>query len=164
MCWPRTIRKFHGPIPWSMMVCSMPGTSPWPPTSQHRRNSSPTIAPGGGDYDERNRPFLDFHREVVNGPRRGGAFVTDDRGSANIILGRGITPPPDSNIGQFHLDYREFWYIMEGQIDYLIERPALFSAGQGDVLCTKRTLTAGCLWQRRHGHESSHQWLSRRPA
>jgi mannose-6-phosphate isomerase-like protein (cupin superfamily) len=89
---------------------------------------------GRGEYDEQNRPYLDFIGDVVNGEARGGAFVTDDRGFANIIRGRGSPPPPDTNRGHFHLDYNEFWYILEGQIDYLIEGVPFFSAHEGDVV------------------------------
>jgi mannose-6-phosphate isomerase-like protein (cupin superfamily) len=89
---------------------------------------------GRGSYDERNRPYLDFVGQVVNGGQRGGAFVTDDRGFANIIRGRGAPPPPETDKGHFHLDYAEFWFILEGQIDYLIEGMPLLSAHQGDVV------------------------------
>ncbi len=87
-----------------------------------------------GTYDERNQPYLDFLGEVVGGTRRGGAFVSDERGFANIIRGRGAPPPPDTDLGHFHLDYAEFWFILEGQIDYLIEGVPFFSAHQGDVV------------------------------
>jgi mannose-6-phosphate isomerase-like protein (cupin superfamily) len=98
----------------------------------------PVRLSGRGDYDTQNQPYLDFVGEVVNGPRRAGAFVSDDRGFANIIRGRGTTPPPDSDVGHFHLDYGEFWFIMEGQIDYLIEGLPFFSAHQGDVVYVPR--------------------------
>jgi mannose-6-phosphate isomerase-like protein (cupin superfamily) len=94
----------------------------------------PVRLSGRGSYDERNQPYLDFLGDVVNGDRRGGAFVNDVRGFANIIRGRGTPPPPDTNLGHFHLDYGEFWYILEGQIDYLIEGEPFFSAHQGDVV------------------------------
>jgi mannose-6-phosphate isomerase-like protein (cupin superfamily) len=89
---------------------------------------------GRDSYDEQNQPYLDFIGEVVNGDRRGGAFVTDVRGFANIIRGPGAPAPPDTNVGHFHLDYGEFWYILEGQIDYLIEGVGFFSAHEGDVV------------------------------
>jgi mannose-6-phosphate isomerase-like protein (cupin superfamily) len=89
---------------------------------------------GKGSYSDRNRPYLDFLGQVVNGGQRAGAFVTDDRGFANIIRGRGAAPPPETDKGHFHLDYAEFWIILEGQIDYLIEGMPLFSAQQGDVV------------------------------
>lgn len=87
-----------------------------------------------GTYDDRNRPYLDFIGEIVQGGGRGGAFVSDDRGFANVIRGRGGPPPPDTDVGHFHLDYGEFWFILEGQIDYLIEGVPFLSAHQGDVV------------------------------
>lgn len=89
---------------------------------------------GRGRYDDQNQPYLDFIGDIVNGGGRGGAFVSDDRGFANIIRGRGTPPPPDTDVGHFHLDYAEFWYILEGQIDYLIEGVPFFSAHEGDVV------------------------------
>jgi mannose-6-phosphate isomerase-like protein (cupin superfamily) len=89
---------------------------------------------GRGSYSEQNRPYLDFIGQVVNGGQRAGAFVTDDRGFANLIRGRGAAPPPDTDKGHFHLDYAEFWFILEGQIDYLIEGMPFFSAQQGDIV------------------------------
>lgn len=89
---------------------------------------------GRGSYSEQNRPYLDFVGQVVNGGQRAGAFVTDDRGFANIIRGRGAPPPPETDKGHFHLDYAEFWFILEGQIDYLIEGVPFLSAQQGDVV------------------------------
>ena len=95
---------------------------------------APVRFSGKGSYSERNRPYLDFIGQVVNGGQRAGAFVTDDRGFANIIRGRGAAPPPDTDKGHFHLDYAEFWFILEGQIDYLIEGMPFFSAQQGDIV------------------------------
>jgi mannose-6-phosphate isomerase-like protein (cupin superfamily) len=94
----------------------------------------PVRLSGRGSYTEQNRPFLDFMGQVVNGNQRAGAFVTDDRGFANIIRGRGVARPPDTDKGHFHLDYAEFWFILEGQIDYLIEGLPFFSAQQGDIV------------------------------
>src|SRR5262245_5098139 len=94
----------------------------------------PVRISGRGSYSQQNRPYLDFIGQVVNGGQRAGAFVTDDRGFANIIRGRGIPRPPDTDKGHFHLDYAEFWFILEGQIDYLIEGLSFFSAQQGDVV------------------------------
>jgi mannose-6-phosphate isomerase-like protein (cupin superfamily) len=90
---------------------------------------------GRGSYNEQNRPYLDFETQIVKGGQRAGAFVTDDRGFANVIRGRGAPPPPETDKGHFHLDYAEFWFILEGQIDYLIEGlPALISSQPGDIV------------------------------
>jgi mannose-6-phosphate isomerase-like protein (cupin superfamily) len=94
----------------------------------------PVTFTGRGAYNEKNKPYLDFETQVVKGGQRAGAFVTDDRGFANLIRGRGTPPPPETDKGHFHLDYAEFWYIMEGQVDYLIEGLPLINAHQGDVV------------------------------
>ena len=94
----------------------------------------PITFTGRGSYSDQNKPYLDFETQVVKGGQRAGAFVTDDRGFANLIRGRGTPPPPETDQGHFHLDYAEFWYIMEGQIDYLIEGLPLINAHQGDVV------------------------------
>ena len=88
---------------------------------------------GRGAYDEGNVPHLDF-AEVQSGARPGGAFVRDDRGFANIIRGRAQPRAPDTDRGHFHLDYAEFWFVLEGKIDYLIEGLPFFTADQGDVV------------------------------
>jgi mannose-6-phosphate isomerase-like protein (cupin superfamily) len=94
----------------------------------------PVTFTGRGAYSDSNKPYLDFETQVVKGGQRAGAFVTDDRGFANLIRGRGAPPPPETDKGHFHLDYAEFWFIMEGQVDYLIEGLPLINAHQGDVV------------------------------
>ncbi len=89
---------------------------------------------GSGAYDEINKPYLDFNKAVVAANGRGGPFVKDDITFANIIRGPGKAPPPPSNLGHFHIGYSEFWLIMEGKIDYLIEGAGLFTAEPGDVV------------------------------
>jgi mannose-6-phosphate isomerase-like protein (cupin superfamily) len=89
---------------------------------------------GRGKYDDTNRPYLDFNKTIVQGGARAGAFVSDDKTFVNIIRGQGTPPPPSSNLGHFHLDFDEFWFVLEGQIDYQIEGAPFFSAMQGDVV------------------------------
>ena len=66
--------------------------------------------------------------------RRTRQFVNDDRAVANIILGRGIPPPPPSDKGHFHTESSEFWFILLGQIRYNIEGLPVFVADQGDIV------------------------------
>jgi mannose-6-phosphate isomerase-like protein (cupin superfamily) len=87
-----------------------------------------------GSYDEQNRPYLDFQTEIVEGRGRGGAFVQDDRGFANVIRGMAQPLPPETSVGHFHLDYPEFWFILEGEINYLIEGVGLITGEQGDIV------------------------------
>jgi mannose-6-phosphate isomerase-like protein (cupin superfamily) len=107
-------------------------------------SETPTPAPGReyvrvsytgrGDYDAVNKPYLDFQRDVVAANGRGGPFVRDDHTFANIIRGRGAPPPPSTNLGHFHIDYNEFWLVLEGKVYYLIEGQELFTAEVGDVV------------------------------
>jgi mannose-6-phosphate isomerase-like protein (cupin superfamily) len=89
---------------------------------------------GRGAYDETNKPFLDFTKDVVNANGRGGPFVKDDKTFANMIRGPGQPPPPPTNLGHFHIGYSEFWLVLEGKIDYLIEGVPFFTAEPGDVV------------------------------
>jgi mannose-6-phosphate isomerase-like protein (cupin superfamily) len=84
-------------------------------------------------YSENERMSLNF-ADVQAGTQRGGAFVSDDRSFVNIIRGRGVARQPDTVLGHFHLEYAEFWFIMEGNIDYLIEGEEFFTSSQGDVV------------------------------
>ena len=88
---------------------------------------------GRGTYDGTNKPFVDFNA-VVAGTDKTRGFVVDDRGFANIILGRGIPPPPASDKGHFHTESSEFWFILLGQIRYSIEGLPTFLADQGDIV------------------------------
>jgi mannose-6-phosphate isomerase-like protein (cupin superfamily) len=88
---------------------------------------------GRGTYADGARMFVDFNA-VVAGTERGGAFVSDARGFANIIRGRGQAPPPLTNRGHWHPESSEFWLIMEGQIRYNIEGLDVFVADVGDVV------------------------------
>jgi mannose-6-phosphate isomerase-like protein (cupin superfamily) len=91
---------------------------------------------GGGDgkYDEANKPYLDFFKEVVQGGARAGAFISGDHMFVNNIRGKGTPTPPPSNRGHFHFGHDEFWFIMEGNIDYQIEGVPFLTASPGDVV------------------------------
>ena len=88
---------------------------------------------GRGTYDGTNKPFVDFNA-VVAGTDKTRQFVVDDRGFANIILGRGIPPPNPADKGHFHTESSEFWFILLGQIRYTIEGLPTFIADQGDIV------------------------------
>ncbi|HEY5757847.1 MAG TPA: cupin domain-containing protein [Steroidobacter sp.] len=89
---------------------------------------------GHGAYDEINKPYLDFTKDVIDANGRGGPFVKDDKTFANMIRGPGQPPPPPTNLGHFHVGYSEFWLVLEGKIDYLIEGVPFFTAEPGDVV------------------------------
>jgi mannose-6-phosphate isomerase-like protein (cupin superfamily) len=91
---------------------------------------------GGGDgvYDGPNKPYLDYYKDVVGANARAGAFIASDHMFVNNIRGKGTPTPPPSNLGHFHTDYAEFWFIMEGKIDYQIQGVPVFTASPGDVV------------------------------
>lgn len=84
-------------------------------------------------YGEK-RPLIDFQRDIVAGGMRGGGAVQDDQISANINRQAAVPRPPDSDRGHFHIGTSEFWFILEGRVDFLIEGVPFFSATQGDIV------------------------------
>ncbi|WP_343313474.1 cupin domain-containing protein [Brucella sp. BE17] len=65
-----------------------------------------------------------------------GAFVSDDRMFVNRIRGqaRDCNMQSPTALGHMHVDYAEFWFIMEGQIQYNIEGLAPFVSEAGDIV------------------------------
>lgn len=89
-------------------------------------------------YDAVNRPYRDFLKDVVaadpmHGPKDH-MVVADEASLVNIIRGPGVATPPDSNRGHFHIGDDEFWFILEGRCDFLIEDAGLFKADAGDIV------------------------------
>ena len=71
---------------------------------------------------------------MVQGGARAGAFISGDHMFINNIRGRGTPTPPPSNLGHFHFGHDEFWFIMEGNVDYQIEGVPFFTASPGDIV------------------------------
>ena len=94
------------------------------------------VTGGRGSLDAQNRAALDFNK-VAAGEERGGAFVSDDRSFANIIMGQYQRPQP-GNKGHYHEEGGEFWLIMLGTTRYNIEGVPEFEAQEGDVVYVPR--------------------------
>jgi mannose-6-phosphate isomerase-like protein (cupin superfamily) len=93
------------------------------------------LSGGDGTYGPNEKPYLDYYKDVVEGGARGGAFISSDHFFMNNIRGMGTPMPPATDLGHFHADMTEFWFIMEGKIDYQIEGlPKPFTADAGDVV------------------------------
>jgi mannose-6-phosphate isomerase-like protein (cupin superfamily) len=88
---------------------------------------------GPGSYGAA-KPYLDFQKEVVEGGARPGGFVRDGETAANVVRGRGVARPPDSDRGHFHDGTSEFWFVMEGEVDFLIEDEPYFASSFGDIV------------------------------
>ena len=111
------------------------GTSPDKPKDVPGFTYQKAVLMGGdGKYDDVNKPYLDFFKDVVQGGARAGAFVSGDHMFVNNIRGRGTPTPPPSNLGHFHFGHDEFWFIMEGNVDYQIEGVPFFTAAAGDIV------------------------------
>jgi mannose-6-phosphate isomerase-like protein (cupin superfamily) len=87
-----------------------------------------------GSYDQDNRPYLDFLKDVVQANAGSSNFVWDGHTSAHIIRGKGVATPPDTNFGHFHENMVELWIVLEGQLDFLIEGESLVTGTVGDVI------------------------------
>jgi mannose-6-phosphate isomerase-like protein (cupin superfamily) len=87
-----------------------------------------------GSYDQDNRPYLDFLKDVVEANAGSSNFVWDGHTAAHIIRGKGIPAPPDTNLGHFHENMVELWIVLEGQLDFLIEGEPLITGTVGDVI------------------------------
>jgi mannose-6-phosphate isomerase-like protein (cupin superfamily) len=107
------------------------------PAPAHGVDYVPTRVTGGrGVLGAQNRAVVDFSR-VAAGDEPGGAFVTDDRSFANIIIGTYQRPQP-GNKGHYHEEGGEFWLVMLGRIRYDIEGVDTFEADEGDVVYVPR--------------------------
>ncbi len=87
-----------------------------------------------GSYDQDNKPYLDFWKDVVEANAGSSNFVWDGHTAAHIIRGKGIETPPETSLGHFHENMVELWIVLEGQLDFLIEGEPLVTGTVGDVI------------------------------
>ena len=81
------------------------------------------------------KPYLDFQKEIIDGGGRSpGGFIRDGETAANITRAPGAPTPPPSQLGHFHDGTSEFWFIMEGNVEFQIEGVPFISATQGDIV------------------------------
>ncbi|HWM62134.1 MAG TPA: hypothetical protein VNN98_08270 [Rhizomicrobium sp.] len=105
-----------------------------PPGAHYMKISTPTQP---DKYDAVNWPYRDFFKETAADPTgsiKDHLVVGDEANMVNIIRGQGVPTPPASNRGHFHIGDDEFWFILEGRIDYQIEDVGLLTADAGDVV------------------------------
>jgi quercetin dioxygenase-like cupin family protein len=114
------------------------------PTPVHGMDFVKVRISGKKEYDARNKPFLDFNGLIAAGKSPAGAFVYDDRAFANVIRGNPQVDNPKDK-GHFHEMSGEFWFVLEGQIEYKIDSLPIFLADQGDVVYAPRAT-----WHRAH--------------
>ena len=89
---------------------------------------------GQGKYEGVNKPYVDFEKDIVAVNGKGGGAVKDDHTWANIIRSKGVPTPLPDQFGHFHENFAEFWIVMEGQEQFLIEGEPLITADVGDIV------------------------------
>jgi mannose-6-phosphate isomerase-like protein (cupin superfamily) len=147
-----------GDVPSLRFEVTIPGSSILYPldvtpdgVAGDRRGWEPVTVGGGGSYEravsgaraggqaEVITPYFDFNEVIGQGDAgRGRVFMRDHRLYANVNRGAPQPAVPDTEWGHFHPDYGEMWFILEGEIDYLIEGIGFFTARQGDVVYASR--------------------------
>lgn len=112
---------------------------------QYPASETPTPVPGftyvqavysgHGDYDKVNRPYIDFDKQIVQGGNKIGVWVRDDHSYVTIIRSlKGVTTPTSSCWGHFHANFPEFWLILEGTQQFLVEGEQLVTVHEGDLV------------------------------
>jgi mannose-6-phosphate isomerase-like protein (cupin superfamily) len=97
------------------------------------------VATVKGSYDKANVPFIDYNQRIAGNPKpkeNQNQFIGDSHGIANIIRGDPKKQPParDEDKGHLHITGPEFWFILEGQMEFKIGSVPVFVADQGDVV------------------------------
>ena len=89
---------------------------------------------GRGKYDDVNRPYIDFDKEIVQGGKRIGVWVQDDHTYVTILRSQKGVTPKDTDLGHFHENFPEFLLIIEGQQSFKVEGEKEMTIGDGDVM------------------------------
>ena len=92
-----------------------------------------------GKYDKANVPFIDYNQVIAGHPtpkENPTQFINDPHGIANIIRGDPKKEPParEEDKGHLHVTGPEFWFILEGQMEFKIGSIPTFVADQGDIV------------------------------
>lgn len=97
------------------------------------------VATVKGSYDKANVPFIDYNQTIAGNPnpkQNQDQFIGDSHGIANIIRGdpKKQAAARDEDKGHLHETGPEFWFILEGQMEFKIGSAPVFVANQGDVV------------------------------
>ena len=69
-----------------------------------------------------------------SGGRAPAGYIRDGETAANLARAPGAPTPPPTQLGHFHDGTSEFWFMLEGSAEFLIEGEPLVRASQGDVV------------------------------
>ena len=92
-----------------------------------------------GKYDKANVPFIDYNQVIAGHPtpkENPNQFINDPHGIANIIRGDPRKEPParEEDKGHMHVTGPEFWFVLEGKMEFKIGAVSPFVADQGDIV------------------------------
>jgi len=92
-----------------------------------------------GAYDKANVPFIDYNETIAGNakPKQNqNQFIGDAHGIANIIRGNPKTQAParGGDKGHLHITGPEFWFILEGQMEFKMGSLPTLVADQGDIV------------------------------
>jgi mannose-6-phosphate isomerase-like protein (cupin superfamily) len=88
---------------------------------------------GKGSYDANNKVYVDFYKDVL-GAGKSGRLILDDHTGVSAGPAKPVATPPPTDFGHFHESFDEWWFILDGKVNFLIEGVPLFTANQGDVV------------------------------
>ena len=96
------------------------------------------IANVKGAYDKANVPFIDYNETIAGHPKtkqNQNQFIGDPHGIANIIRGdpKTQTPAREEDKGHLHVTGPEFWFVLEGQMEFKMGSLPALVADQGDI-------------------------------
>ena len=120
---------------------------------------------GRGKYDDVNKPFVDFEKDIVAAGGKGGGVVKDDQTWANIIRTQGVPTPPATDFGHFHEEFR-------GILDCDGRSGAIPNRGRTadhrrcgrHCVCAGRTLAQGSRVRYGLWHPAGHHAAAAKPA
>jgi quercetin dioxygenase-like cupin family protein len=92
-----------------------------------------------GSYDKANVPFIDYNLTIAGNPKpkeNQNQFVGDSQGIVNIIRGDARKQPParEEDKGHMHVTGPEFWFILEGKMEFKMGSLPVLVADQGDIV------------------------------
>jgi len=123
-----------------------------PPPTPGIRWEKTRVANSKGSYDEANVPYIDFNLTVAGkqkpkknptqfiGDAHDGNYV--NVGIVNILRGDPKTQAPavPGDKGHLHVTGPEFWFILEGKMEFKIGDVPTFVADQGDIVYAPATV------------------------
>jgi mannose-6-phosphate isomerase-like protein (cupin superfamily) len=110
-----------------------------PPPTPGVKYVKSTVANIKGKYDDANVPFIDYNQVIAGHPlakKNPTQFINDPHGIANIIRGdpKKQAPVREEDKGHMHITGPEFWFILEGKMEFKIGDVPTFVADQGDIV------------------------------